>query len=62
VIAGKIVQMVSTSCASRIFRHEYLFIIRASIAYPTKVITIVNTNIAWSWKPINIDIMGEAAS
>ena len=46
--AGKIVQIVSTSCASAMWRQERVFIMRAIRAYATNVITMIMTSNAWS--------------
>jgi len=62
MIAGTIVQIVSTHCASVIVRVVYLFNIRENMAYPTKDIIITKIIIAWSWKKIKLDMIGEVAS
>ena len=62
IIAGMIVQTVSTHWASEINRQVYLFNIRDRSAYPTKDIIRIKIIIAWSWKKIKFDIIGEAAS
>lgn len=61
-MAGRIVQIVSTSWASIVKRDVYLFTRRVAEAYPTVVITSVRITRAWSWNEIICSIIGEAAS
>lgn len=61
-MAGKIVQIVSRVFASSSWRDVVFDIINLISMYLTKVITIVTTNIAWSWKEMSWSIIGEAAS
>lgn len=48
VIAGRMVQIVSTSWASIVKRDVYLLTKRVAEAYPTVVITSVRITRAWS--------------
>lgn len=48
VMAGRTVQMVSTSWASMVNREVYLLTRRVAEAYPTVVITNVRMTKAWS--------------
>lgn len=62
IIAGKIVQIVSTAWASIVLVWVSLVVNIAEIIYRTKELiknTIIN---AWSWKFINSSIIGDVAS
>jgi hypothetical protein len=49
VTVGTIVQIVSTSWASKVYRETSVFIIRDNRAHPTIDKTTIKTRIAWSW-------------
>ena len=52
-IAGRMVQIVSISCASIILLHVKEFIINDRIAYPTMAIIRVTISMVWSWNLIS---------
>lgn len=60
--AGKIVQIISISCPSRISWLESLFNIMLVIIYKIKIVIIIKIIIEWSWKNISCSIVGEFLS
>lgn len=60
--AGRIVQIVSICCASRVFREEYFEERSENSAYPTTEIMRTRITIAWSWNWVSIFMIGDAAS
>lgn len=60
-MAGRIVQMSSTSCASTVFEDSFSISMSAK-RYRTKLQMASATMRAWSWNSISSSMIGEEAS
>lgn len=62
IIAGRIVQIVSTSCASMVLVWVRLVVSITEMRYNTKELMRKTIISAWSWKCKSSSMMGDVAS